>query len=414
MITVIPLRAELVFLIDGSIIEGEIVENVKESITMKVYKGGYFIIGSKVEDVRELMTIKDNYNRLLVIGRSNILRIRPSVEMGKVYIQRRNGEGISAYIVDESNTSYTLRTDLGNLDEFIIKKSDIFFISNSAPSDLQGFLYTNQIYLTWTKPQISVKHYKVYYTTGKNEKYKFDGFTTDNSYTLKNISSDKTYYIIVTSIGIDNYESPPSNELSITVDSINLPPAEEVVAQEKEKPTYPFNNALLFRPLYLYPFGNSKNNIDSKDNIDYGFGVSMGLLYYKIYSTNLLLSMEAGYIRWIKDNKALDSHVYMIPATFSIGYRFNFTENFAISALIGGGGVIISDNCYMLIMNEEKNRPFEALFTGSMNFDFISSKNFSFFIGGGVYSIYRKDKIEKKDRFRNFAEGQIGISCRIL
>ncbi|MCL2154357.1 MAG: hypothetical protein FWH53_01695 [Leptospirales bacterium] len=390
MITVIPLRAELVFLNDGSIIEGEIVENVKESIT-----------------------VKDNYNKLHEIQRGDILRIRQSIETGKVYIQKRNGEGISAYIVDENRISYTLRTELDNLDEFIIKKSDVLFISNFALSDLQGFLDTNQIYLLWTKPHISVKHYKVYYTTGKNEKYKLDGITTDNSYRLKNISSGKIYYIIVTSVGMDNYESPPSNELSISTDSMNSPPAEEVASRDKR--IFPFNNSILIKPLYLYPLGDLKN-----DNIDYGFGASIGLLYYKIYSTNLLLSLDAGYLRWIKDNKALNSHVYMIPATFSIGYRFNFTESFAVSVLIGGGGVIISDNCYMLLMNEEKVHPFEALFTGAMNFDFIISENFSFFIGGGVYSIYKRDKtdqkgkIEKKDRFKNFAEGHIGISCRIL
>jgi hypothetical protein len=326
--------------------------------------------------------------------------------MGKVYIQKRNGEGIAAYIVDENNTSYTLRKELDKFDEFIIKKTDVLFVSNLAPTYLKGFLKADQIYLTWTKPQISVDYYNIYYTTGKNEKYKLDGTATDNSYTLKNISSDKTYYIIVTSIGVDNYESPPSNELSITVESINMPPAEEVAAQNKRN--FPFNNAFIFKPLYLYSLG------DVKDNIDYSYGASIGLLYYKILSTNLLLSLEAGYLRCLKDNKDLHSRVYMIPATFSIGYRFNFTESFAISTLIGGGGVIISDNCYMLIMNEEKNRPFEALFTGSINFDFISSGNFSFFIGSGVYSIYRQNKTDKKDKFKNFVEGHIGFSCGIL
>jgi len=390
ILTAIPLRAELVFLNDGSIIEGEIIEDSKESIT-----------------------IEDGYSILHEIQRKNILRIRPSIQMGKVYIQKHNGEGIYAHIVDENNTFYTLRTELDNSDEFTVRKRDVLFISNLAPSELQGFVETNQIYLTWTEPQIPVKHYRVYYTTGINEKYKLDGIATDNSYVLKNISSNKTYYIIVTSVGTDNYESPPGNELVITVESISLP-QKEIVAQPEEtvpdKKTYSFNTALLIKPMYLRPHG------DWNELVDYGHGGSIGLLYHKLGSNSALFSLDAGYLRWAKDNKNLDYNMYMIPATMSFGYRFCFTDRHAISALVGGGGIYISDTFYMALFGKEKKHPFELLFTGSVNFELMGSGNLSVFMGGGFNSIYKKDKedIDKKHKFKKFATYHLGISMRLL
>jgi len=66
-----------------------------------------------------------------------------------------------------------------------------------------------------------------------------------------------------------------------------------------------------------------------------------------------------------------------------------------------------------MIMGWEKDRPFEALFKGSMYLDYINSENFSVSFGAGFNSIYRKDKISEQHKFKNFIEGQIGISYRL-
>ncbi|MCL1864781.1 MAG: hypothetical protein FWF73_03105 [Spirochaetes bacterium] len=382
IITVIPLRAELVFLNDGSIIEGEIVNDVKESIT-----------------------VKDNDNRLHEIRRINITKISQSIKSGKVYIQKRNGEGISAHIINENKTSYTLRTDLDNPDEFIIKKRDILFISGLSPSNVIGTQESSQISLTWTKPHVSVKHYKVYCSTGKNEKYKLDGITSDNSYILKNVASNKTYYIIVTSIGMDNLESPPSDELVLTTKDISFP--QEAVSENK--PAHNFNFIFIIKPLYVYPLGGLQ------DFFDYGYGATLGFSFYKFYSSSFVMSFETGYLRWREDGKNLDSHVYIVPVVFSVGYRFHFTENFSLSALVGVGKAFMSKDCYFLIMGEEKGQPVRTMFTGGMNFDYIFSENFSFLIGGDFFSIYKrdKDKIDKKYKLKNFIEGHTGIAYRV-
>ena len=460
-VTVMPLRAEMVFLTDGSIINGEIIISVDKSITLK-----------------------DDYNRLHEIQRTNIIRIRPSEKIGKVYIQKRNGEGIYAYIVDENKFFHILRTELYNPNEFTIEKSDVIEILDFVPDNLNGVSESNQIYLTWSKPRASVLSYKIYYSTVANGKYKLDGTTTDNSYIIKNISSDKTYYIIVTSIGMDKSESPPSNELIIQAKVVIPPPpalsppknlmktltsddkigltwdaAESASTGIKEYRifTYGLNNniredgktektaytlfqypkkirkisvkavddsgleseeaiiknditdsfksAFSIKPMFLHPIGRVK------EVADFGFGGSIGFSYYEFISYNTTLSFETGYLRWAKNDEQFKRNMYMVPITLSIGQRYNFTESLSLSALIGGGAIFVTKNCYLLIENEKKYNNYNTLFTGAINFDYIFSENCSLFIGGGFYSIHvRKDG---KNKFRYFAENHIGLSFRL-
>jgi hypothetical protein len=51
------------------------------------------------------------------------------LKMGKVYVQKRNGESIIAYIVNEDRNQFTLRLDLYKPQEFNIKRNDILFIA---------------------------------------------------------------------------------------------------------------------------------------------------------------------------------------------------------------------------------------------------------------------------------------------
>lgn len=385
IITAQPLKGELIFLNDGSIIEGEI-----------------------VSDIEETVTVKDKDSMSHEIQRSGILKISPSIKTGKVYIQKRNGEGISAYIVNEDKTSYTLRTELNDTYEFTIKKSDILFISNLTPTDVNGVFESYQIYLTWTKPSVSVKHYKVYYSTGNNEKFKLDGTTTDTSYTLKNVLNNKTYYIIVTSIGMDGSESPPSNELKLTVNwAVDDAEPEKPVVKNNRIDRFKF--AMSVKPFYINPHGGLK------EIFDYGFGASLGFSYYSfLFINNAILSFETGYLKWEKDYERTGSGMYMLPFTLSIGYRFNFTENFSLLVLAGGGKIYLSKDCYLAVVGDKKKPSLETLFSGTMNLDCVTSENFSFFVGGGFYSIYKKDKdIDKKYWYKKFAEYQMGVSYRL-
>jgi hypothetical protein len=200
IIFTMPVQAEFVFLKNGSIIEGKIVADAADSVT-----------------------VKDKENKVRTIPRNSIMRILyTSLKMGKIYIQKRDGEGIVAFMVDEDRDSYTFRKDLYKPEEFKLERSDVLFLAEKNPSGLKGVAEADSISLKWLPPYDSVKHYNVYYSSDKKEKYKLAGSPWGKSYTLSNLSSNKTYYIIVTSVDSDGYESSPSNELKITTP--NIPP----------------------------------------------------------------------------------------------------------------------------------------------------------------------------------------------
>lgn len=200
IIFTMPLHAEFIFLKNGSIIEGNITKDSADSVNLHG---------------------KDGRDR--VIPRNTIMRILyTSLKMGKIYIQKRDGEGLVAFMVDEDRDSYTFRKELYKPEEFTLQRSEVLFLAEKNPSGLKGVAETNSVSLTWLPPYDSVKHYNVYYSPDKKEKYKLAGKPWGKSYTISDLLSNKTYYIIVTSVDSDGYESSPSNELKITTK--NIPP----------------------------------------------------------------------------------------------------------------------------------------------------------------------------------------------
>ena len=113
--SVMPLHAEFIFLKDGSIIDGQIIKDAPASIT-----------------------VRDKEKKVKTIPRNNIMRILyTELKMGKVYIQKRDGESIVAFIVDEDRNTYTIRTNRYKPLEIILKRIDILFIAEKNPSGLK-------------------------------------------------------------------------------------------------------------------------------------------------------------------------------------------------------------------------------------------------------------------------------------
>jgi len=202
-----PLIAEFVFMKDGSIVDGTIIKDSEAAITIRT------------ADKKQIQIQRNKMMRILYT----------KLKMGKVYIQKRDGEGIVAYIVDEDQDSYTFRKELYKAAEFTINRSDVLFIAEKNPSGLKidGEIGTDKVSLVWLPPYDVVKKYNIYIKKNKADKYELTDNTKAKSITLKNLSSNTTYYLIVTSIDSDDYESPPSNELKITMK--NRPPTKPVV-----------------------------------------------------------------------------------------------------------------------------------------------------------------------------------------
>ena len=90
LFNIIPLSAESIFLKDGSIIDGTIISDGASSVMVRLAD-----------------------RKTKQIPRSEIMRILyTELKMGKIYIQKRDGKGIVAYMVDEDRESYTFRMEL--------------------------------------------------------------------------------------------------------------------------------------------------------------------------------------------------------------------------------------------------------------------------------------------------------------
>jgi len=200
--TELPLLAEAVFLKDGSIVEGTIVSDGAGSVTVRTAE-------------------KKNKQ----IPRSDIMRILyTELKLGKIYVQKRDGKGIVAHLVDEDRESYTFRKELYSPEEFTLKRNEVLFMAEKNPSGLQpdGEIGTDRVSLKWLPPYDPVKKYKLFIKKKSTDKYEPADTTGSTSTTVKNLSSNTEYFMIVTAIDSAGNESEPSNELKFKTK--NLPP----------------------------------------------------------------------------------------------------------------------------------------------------------------------------------------------
>lgn len=204
-----PASAEFIFLKDGSIIEGTITSDAADYITLRT------------KDKKEKQ-----------IQRSNILRILyTKLSLGKVYVQKRDGKGIEVYMVDEDQESWTFREDLYKPVEFKLKRTEVLFMAEKNPSGLEGEAWTDKIELKWLPPYNKIKHYTVYIKSSEKGKYEPVASVENLDQTIKKLKSNTTYWIMVTAVDTDDYESLPSNELKITTKNI-LPDAPVIISAD--------------------------------------------------------------------------------------------------------------------------------------------------------------------------------------
>ncbi len=200
LLSAFPLRAELLFLKDGSIIKGKIISNTKKEII-----------------------IQDEQDNELSYPRKKIMRIvNKNLKSGKLVIQKSDGIIIEAFMVDEDQDGYIFRKELNNPEEFTLKKSEVLVISEKNPSGLKvdGKVRPDSVSISWLPPYGSVKKYNIYIKKNEKDKYELADSTTDKTITLKNLTAKTIYYLMVTSIDSDNNESLPGSELKITTSAI--------------------------------------------------------------------------------------------------------------------------------------------------------------------------------------------------
>jgi len=184
---------------------------------------GLIIEGTITGDATNYITVRTKDKKTEKINRSHIMRILyTEFKMSRVYIQKRDGEGLVAFLVDEDRTTYTFRKDLYKPEEFTIKREEVLFMAEKNPSGLKGEADTTSVRLTWLPPYDAVKKYNIYISEKKGTGYVLADSSRGKSATIKNLKSNTAYYFIVKSVDAEDYESGPSNELMIK--TLNRPP----------------------------------------------------------------------------------------------------------------------------------------------------------------------------------------------
>lgn len=185
-------RAEVVFLRDGRIVEGKILNETPAAVT-----------------------VKKSDSSVTVYARGAVLRILyTQVYMGKVYINKTDGKVLEAYIVDEDQDSYTVRMDINKPQEFTIKRVDVLFMVRKNPTGLNGRVFQKHVDLTWNPPYNPVKKYKIYVSPRGGE-YREAGTSLGTRFRVTGLNCNMEYIAKVTAVDRDNYESLPSNEFKI-------------------------------------------------------------------------------------------------------------------------------------------------------------------------------------------------------
>lgn len=205
-------NAEFIFLKDGNIIEGKIIADEADTITLKTKAG-----------------------KEQVIQRSHIMRtLYTNLNMSKLYVQKRNGESFVAYLVDEDRDDYRFRNELYKPVEFKVSRKEILFMAEKNPSALKGEPSSDAVKLSWLPPYGQVKTYKVYIKQNKGDEYKVAGSTRKTELTLTGLKNQATYFFIVRAIDDTDYETNPSNEIQVITKS-SLPDAPDVSTGRDEK-----------------------------------------------------------------------------------------------------------------------------------------------------------------------------------
>lgn len=208
-------RAEHVFLKDGKIVQGKITIDKKDSVTL---------------------TLPDNTQK--VIARADILRILYSDEfLTKSVVQLTSGENFEGFIVQEKRTELTIRKKLTEPGEQVIPKDQVQLTTKKRPSQLAARLIAGGFTLKWSKPAGSLKKFVVYMKK-EGEEYRAAGESVKPELQIrKGIQEGTAYKFIVRLVDEDNYESPPSNEITAT--SLKKGEALPVYEDEVKKPEEP-------------------------------------------------------------------------------------------------------------------------------------------------------------------------------
>ncbi len=193
-----PAFSEYVFLKDGGILEGRIISDSASSVRIRLKN-----------------------RRTKLVSRSSVMRILyTDLYMGKVFVQKIDGKGVTCYMVDEDRDSYTFRFKLFEPAEFKLRRDQVLFMARGNPAGLQGKVKTDRVELKWFPPYGEVDEYRIYIKGPGDKKYRAEDEKDDKDITIKKLKSNSRYSFYVVALDNQGEESMPSNILKIKTKNI--------------------------------------------------------------------------------------------------------------------------------------------------------------------------------------------------
>ena len=198
----VPLKADFLFLGDGSIIEGSIVQQKAMSVTVRKKKDG----------------------RLLTISGYEILRIRQkNIWTEHRWLRSKDGVVYHAFIVDESSSSWCIRRDISSAVEVTVPKDGSVFLNGDAPPAVSTAIpKTGAAELSWD----GKGEYRIY-CRKKGEDYRYAGHSASGNISVQGLKGSSQYEAVMTRLLPDGVESVPSEPVQFTTPNTPpLPPSE--------------------------------------------------------------------------------------------------------------------------------------------------------------------------------------------
>ena len=320
-----PLRAEFLFLKDGTIIKGKV-----------------------INETADVITFQNEQNNILNYPHYQVLRVSyADLNLGKLYVQMKSGENFRAYMVEEEAEFYRFRKIINKPDEFVIEKEEILFLAERSPSGLKGTSGYTDILLKWYPPYDKMRSYNIYIKKKKEDKYLLADTTVFTSTRIKKLSSKTKYFFKVTGIDDTGIETLPSNELEIsTFIREPYPPSGLKVAHPKTggtniewKPAVSLDTTVV--KYKVYTLKNNKKELAGDTN-DTSFKISEPTALENIQITAV---DDLG-----KESSAL--FAIMLPLTFTPGVIFPLGKT-AEMFNIGFGGMFSFSGRNMFFYNFE-------------------------------------------------------------
>ncbi len=196
-----PVNGEHLFLKNGSIIEGRILSDTAEGVSIKLPDGNVkYYKNSKI-----LRTIYWKFNG------------------EKSYIKLTSGGMLSGYKVDEDLNTVTLRNKLYVNKEFTIEKSTIQYISSAIPSNLSGQIDGDNIVLSWESSLSNIKHFEILIRKEGEKEFNVAGLSDYPGYIIRKPDRNIVYEIKTRSVDVRGDVSPESNVIQVRMDGVVLP-----------------------------------------------------------------------------------------------------------------------------------------------------------------------------------------------